>query len=185
MQHFSACPERNRDGRRMSLIWFLLFSPLPRRLVSTLTLLSKKLNCYKTTLECSDKNVAFYQKFDYNPSNETYMQCRFFDWGRRRPLTSSSPKGRWWTTHTFTTTTCLKTGGKRPRSLLGVSWIAPIEEMFELSAQPSAKQRPPCFKIEQHLKGQKFGFQTLLAAVIGAKHWAEPTWNWKYFCEFE
>uniref|UniRef100_A0A7N6AFA8 Glucosamine 6-phosphate N-acetyltransferase n=1 Tax=Anabas testudineus TaxID=64144 RepID=A0A7N6AFA8_ANATE len=48
-------------------------------LVSTLTLLSKKLNCYKITLECAPKNVAFYEKFGYAASDETYMQCRFFD----------------------------------------------------------------------------------------------------------
>ncbi len=49
------------------------------RLVSTLTLLSKKLQCYKVTLECAPKNVEFYKKFDYSASDETYMQCRFFD----------------------------------------------------------------------------------------------------------
>uniref|UniRef100_A0A665SXL9 Glucosamine 6-phosphate N-acetyltransferase n=2 Tax=Echeneis naucrates TaxID=173247 RepID=A0A665SXL9_ECHNA len=52
---------------------------LGKLLVSTLTLLSKKLNCYKITLECAPKNVAFYQKFGYIASDETYMQCRFFD----------------------------------------------------------------------------------------------------------
>ncbi|XP_053176873.1 glucosamine 6-phosphate N-acetyltransferase [Scomber japonicus] len=52
---------------------------LGKLLVSTLTLLSKKLNCYKITLECAPKNVAFYQKFGYNTSDEAYMQCRFFD----------------------------------------------------------------------------------------------------------
>ncbi|XP_014884897.1 glucosamine 6-phosphate N-acetyltransferase isoform X1 [Poecilia latipinna] len=52
---------------------------LGKLLVSTLTLLSKKLNCYKITLECAPKNVAFYQKFGYTSSDETYMQCRFFD----------------------------------------------------------------------------------------------------------
>uniref|UniRef100_A0A673BWN1 Glucosamine 6-phosphate N-acetyltransferase n=1 Tax=Sphaeramia orbicularis TaxID=375764 RepID=A0A673BWN1_9TELE len=46
---------------------------------STLLLLSKKLDCYKITLECAPKNVAFYQKFGYKASDETYMQCRFFD----------------------------------------------------------------------------------------------------------
>ncbi|XP_054626999.1 glucosamine 6-phosphate N-acetyltransferase [Dunckerocampus dactyliophorus] len=50
---------------------------LGKLLVSTLTLLSKKLNCYKITLECASKNVAFYQKFGYASSDETYMQCRF------------------------------------------------------------------------------------------------------------
>ncbi|XP_015227067.1 glucosamine 6-phosphate N-acetyltransferase [Cyprinodon tularosa] len=52
---------------------------LGKLLVSTLTLLSKKLNCYKITLECSPKNKPFYQKFGYSASDETYMQCRFFD----------------------------------------------------------------------------------------------------------
>ncbi|XP_068597146.1 glucosamine 6-phosphate N-acetyltransferase [Brachionichthys hirsutus] len=52
---------------------------LGKLLVSTLTLLSKKLNCYKITLECAPQNVAFYQKCGYDPSSETYMQCRFFD----------------------------------------------------------------------------------------------------------
>ncbi|KAM9826752.1 glucosamine 6-phosphate N-acetyltransferase [Syngnathus typhle] len=50
---------------------------LGKLLMSTLTLLSKKLNCYKITLECASKNVAFYQKFGYGASDETYMQCRF------------------------------------------------------------------------------------------------------------
>lgn len=72
--------------------WFVLvyfkssllsFFPLPSRLVSALTLLSKKLNCYKITLECAPKNVAFYQKFGYSASDETYMQCRFSDWGQQ------------------------------------------------------------------------------------------------------
>ncbi|XP_018582792.1 glucosamine 6-phosphate N-acetyltransferase [Scleropages formosus] len=52
---------------------------LGKLLVSTLTLLSKKLDCYKITLECAPNNVAFYKKFGYSASNETYMQFRFFD----------------------------------------------------------------------------------------------------------
>ncbi|MEQ2265356.1 N-acetyltransferase [Xenotaenia resolanae] len=52
---------------------------LGKLLLSTLSLLSKSLNCYKTTLECAPKNVAFYQKFGYGASDETYMQLRFFD----------------------------------------------------------------------------------------------------------
>lgn len=52
---------------------------LGKLLVSTLTLLSKKLKCYKITLECALNNVAFYEKFGYLVSEETYMQCRFFD----------------------------------------------------------------------------------------------------------
>ncbi|CAJ0962131.1 unnamed protein product [Ranitomeya imitator] len=52
---------------------------LGKLLLSVLTLLSKKLNCYKVTLECKPKNVAFYEKFGYVASDETYMQCRFFE----------------------------------------------------------------------------------------------------------
>ncbi|KAG9481469.1 hypothetical protein GDO78_010607 [Eleutherodactylus coqui] len=52
---------------------------LGKLLLSVLTLLSKKLDCYKVTLECKPKNVAFYEKFGYTASDETYMQCRFFD----------------------------------------------------------------------------------------------------------
>ncbi|XP_024911334.1 glucosamine 6-phosphate N-acetyltransferase isoform X2 [Cynoglossus semilaevis] len=49
------------------------------KLVSTLLLLGKKLNCYKITLECAPRNVAFYKKFGYTASDDSYMQCRFFD----------------------------------------------------------------------------------------------------------
>ncbi|KAK3563525.1 hypothetical protein QTP86_030384 [Hemibagrus guttatus] len=52
---------------------------LGKLLVATLTLLSQKLQCYKITLECSQKNVEFYKKLGYTSSEETYMQCRFFD----------------------------------------------------------------------------------------------------------
>ncbi|XP_053330537.1 glucosamine 6-phosphate N-acetyltransferase [Spea bombifrons] len=52
---------------------------LGKLLLSVLTLLSKKLECYKVTLECKPKNVAFYEKFGYVASDETYMQSRFFD----------------------------------------------------------------------------------------------------------
>lgn len=52
---------------------------LGKLLVATLILLGKKLDCYKITLECSPKNVTFYEKFGYKASEETYMQCRFFD----------------------------------------------------------------------------------------------------------
>ncbi|NP_001404470.1 glucosamine 6-phosphate N-acetyltransferase isoform 3 [Mus musculus] len=50
---------------------------LGKLLLSTLTLLSKKLNCYKITLECLPQNVGFYKKFDYTVSEENYM-CRRF-----------------------------------------------------------------------------------------------------------
>ncbi|XP_067895238.1 glucosamine 6-phosphate N-acetyltransferase isoform X2 [Heterodontus francisci] len=52
---------------------------LGKLLVAALTLLSKKLDCYKITLECLPKNEAFYQKFGYKATEELYMQCRFFD----------------------------------------------------------------------------------------------------------
>ncbi|XP_007446057.1 PREDICTED: glucosamine 6-phosphate N-acetyltransferase [Lipotes vexillifer] len=47
------------------------------RLLSTLTLLSKKLNCYKITLECLPQNAGFYKKFGYTVSEENYMCQRF------------------------------------------------------------------------------------------------------------
>ncbi|XP_032819600.1 glucosamine 6-phosphate N-acetyltransferase isoform X1 [Petromyzon marinus] len=50
---------------------------LGKLLLVTLKLLSKSLGCYKITLECLPKNVAFYEKFDYKTSPESYMQCRF------------------------------------------------------------------------------------------------------------
>lgn len=87
--------------KKKNTFWFILCF-LPHRLVSVLTLLSKKLNCYKITLECADKNVAFYQKFGYTSSNETYMQCRFFDWGQQQPLKSLF-RGEMDHTHTFST----------------------------------------------------------------------------------
>lgn len=90
LKYFSACPERNRWTADWKVSFYVF---PPHRLVSALTLLSKKLNCYKVTLECSDKNVAFYQKFGYNSSNETYMQFRFFDWRPRRLLTSPFSRG--------------------------------------------------------------------------------------------
>ncbi|XP_076400946.1 glucosamine 6-phosphate N-acetyltransferase isoform X2 [Peromyscus maniculatus bairdii] len=45
-------------------------------LLSTLTLLSKKLNCYKITLECLPQNVGFYKKFGYTVSEEKYLCLR-------------------------------------------------------------------------------------------------------------
>lgn len=183
---FQPVKRKERDRR---WIWFDVFPP--RRLVSALTLLSKKLNCYKTTLECSDKNVAFYQKFGYNPSNETYMQCRFFDWGRRRPL--MSPFQRAMMDHrTPSQPRLVLNWHDASKVLWGVSWIAPIKEMFELSVQPSiiicpVQNKGPMFKIERHLKVKNRipNINSFLVAVIGAKHWAAPTYNWKYLCVFE
>lgn len=48
-------------------------------ILATVTALSKKLGCYKTTLECTVENVEFYQKFGYVPDAEKFMQCRFRD----------------------------------------------------------------------------------------------------------
>ncbi|XP_069483026.1 glucosamine 6-phosphate N-acetyltransferase [Ambystoma mexicanum] len=50
---------------------------LGKLLLSALTLLSRRLGCYKTTLECKPQNVPFYEKFGYSASEETYMQNRF------------------------------------------------------------------------------------------------------------
>ena len=50
---------------------------LGKILVGTLTLLSKKLKCYKTTLECKDDNIPFYNVFGYKKDSEKYMQLRF------------------------------------------------------------------------------------------------------------
>ena len=44
-----------------------------------LTALSKKLNCYKTTLECKEENVDFYGIFGYKEDPEKFMQLRFRD----------------------------------------------------------------------------------------------------------
>ncbi|KAM9147654.1 glucosamine 6-phosphate N-acetyltransferase isoform 2-T3 [Pangshura tecta] len=52
---------------------------LGKLLMSTLMLLSKRLNCYKITLECLPKNVAFYKKFGYSVSEENYMVQKFFN----------------------------------------------------------------------------------------------------------
>ncbi|XP_042193977.1 glucosamine 6-phosphate N-acetyltransferase [Callorhinchus milii] len=52
---------------------------LGKLLIAVLTLLSKKLNCYKTTLECLPKNTAFYEKFGFKVGEDVYMQNRFFD----------------------------------------------------------------------------------------------------------
>uniref|UniRef100_A0A8C5K206 Glucosamine 6-phosphate N-acetyltransferase n=1 Tax=Jaculus jaculus TaxID=51337 RepID=A0A8C5K206_JACJA len=48
---------------------------LGKLLLSTLTLLSKKLNRYKITLECLPQNFGFDKKFGYTVSEENYM-CR-------------------------------------------------------------------------------------------------------------
>ncbi|XP_071801720.1 glucosamine 6-phosphate N-acetyltransferase-like [Asterias amurensis] len=49
---------------------------LGKLLMATLTLLSQDLGCYKTTLECSETNITFYEKFGYVKDKEVYMQNR-------------------------------------------------------------------------------------------------------------
>ena len=48
-------------------------------ILGILTVLSKKLNCYKTTLECTKENVDFYGIFGYKEDPEKFMQLRFRD----------------------------------------------------------------------------------------------------------
>lgn len=50
---------------------------LGKLLVESCTALSKKLGCYKTSLECSVKNSPFYGKMGYEASFEKYMVKRF------------------------------------------------------------------------------------------------------------
>lgn len=50
---------------------------LGKLLLTTLTLLSKKLGCYKLSLECSEENIPFYEKFGLKPHTECYMVARF------------------------------------------------------------------------------------------------------------
>uniref|UniRef100_A0A671SRA6 Glucosamine 6-phosphate N-acetyltransferase n=2 Tax=Sinocyclocheilus anshuiensis TaxID=1608454 RepID=A0A671SRA6_9TELE len=45
---------------------------LGKLLVSTLTLLCKKLQCYKITLECVPNILEFYKKFGYSTSDEKH-----------------------------------------------------------------------------------------------------------------
>lgn len=47
--------------------------------LAVVTALSKKLNCYKTTLECKVENIDFYNKFKYKEDPEKFMQRRFRD----------------------------------------------------------------------------------------------------------
>ncbi|XP_038066678.1 glucosamine 6-phosphate N-acetyltransferase-like [Patiria miniata] len=49
---------------------------LGKLLMSVLTLLSQDLGCYKTTLECAESNIPFYEKFGYVKDKEVYMQNR-------------------------------------------------------------------------------------------------------------
>ena len=46
-------------------------------ILGLVTKLSKKLGCYKCTLECTEENRPFYEKFGYVKDSEHYMQLRF------------------------------------------------------------------------------------------------------------
>jgi len=52
---------------------------LGKLVLGLVTSLSKKLGCYKTTLECKTENLPFYEKFDYKRDAEHFMQLRFRD----------------------------------------------------------------------------------------------------------
>lgn len=49
------------------------------RIVTTIALLAKVLNCYKITLECKDNLIPFYQSIGYvlEPGNSNSMNIRF------------------------------------------------------------------------------------------------------------
>ncbi|XP_033104957.1 glucosamine 6-phosphate N-acetyltransferase-like [Anneissia japonica] len=50
---------------------------LGKLLMDTLTLLSKHtLGCYKTTLQCTEENIPFYEKFGFKKDPQVYMQHR-------------------------------------------------------------------------------------------------------------
>lgn len=49
---------------------------LGKLLIAALTMLSQKLGCYKTSLECSDNNIPFYQKFGYKEEGQHYLVKR-------------------------------------------------------------------------------------------------------------
>lgn len=52
---------------------------LGKLILGLVTTLSKKLGCYKTTLECKTENLPFYEKFHYKKDAEHFMQLRFRD----------------------------------------------------------------------------------------------------------
>jgi len=52
---------------------------LGKLILGLVTKLSKKLGCYKCTLECTEENRPFYEKFAYVKDAEHYMQLRFRD----------------------------------------------------------------------------------------------------------
>ena len=48
-------------------------------ILGLLTELSKRLNCYKTTLECKVEHISLYGIFGYKEDPEKFMQLRFRD----------------------------------------------------------------------------------------------------------
>jgi len=48
-------------------------------LVELLTVLSKEVGCYKTTLDCKADMVGFYKKFGYVSEGQLFMSMRFYD----------------------------------------------------------------------------------------------------------
>ena len=54
---------------------------LSSRVVETLLLLSEKLGCYKTSLECKDPLLPFYSQFGFKKEDQQNYLCkRFFHW---------------------------------------------------------------------------------------------------------
>jgi glucosamine-phosphate N-acetyltransferase len=49
-------------------------------LLDVLVVLSKKIGCYKVSLECRDPMVEFYQQFGFVATGgQNYMEQRWFD----------------------------------------------------------------------------------------------------------
>lgn len=49
---------------------------LGKLILDVLTILSKKVGCYKVSLECKDKLVPFYSQFGYQKEDEQNYMCR-------------------------------------------------------------------------------------------------------------
>ena len=54
------------------------FSVLSSRVVETLLLLSEKLGCYKTSLECKDPLLPFYTQFGFKKEDQQNYLCKRF-----------------------------------------------------------------------------------------------------------
>ena len=51
---------------------------LSSRVVETLLLLSEKLGCYKTSLECKDPLLPFYSQFGFKKEDQQNYLCKRF-----------------------------------------------------------------------------------------------------------